>query len=179
MTIALRLDGASVIKFEYSQADAVIHRTIELPTGVTVVVDDVRQRRSSTCRSGTSFRARMDSSRGCIRNDVGDLVFRGEIVGEGDVVAGYDTVRVQSDRSTFWFARDVGCAHVKSITKLPGGGTSEKVASLITPGDPDSALFSVPDTYEEVPPSVLHRMAPDSAEARRTDTFYFQCRPPK
>ncbi len=180
MTMALRSDGAFLMQIEHFRGSPVIQRTIELPTGATVVVDDVRERRTSRwTRQGTSLRARMDSSRGCIKNDIDESVFPGEIVGDADLIAGYDTVKVQSRGSTFWFARQLGCANVKSIMLMPGGGTNEKVATLITPGEPDSALFSVPDRYEEVPPSVFFEMEPNSATARELDRVYFQRRPPQ
>ncbi|HZB26406.1 MAG TPA: hypothetical protein VE379_09760, partial [Vicinamibacterales bacterium] len=79
MTMALRSDGAFLVQFEHS-VGPVHQRTIELPTGGTVVVDDVRHRQTSrSTRSGISFRARMDPARGCVENDIGEIVFPGQV----------------------------------------------------------------------------------------------------
>jgi hypothetical protein len=179
MTIALRRDGAFVVRYEHlGTPAAVIQRTIELPTGVTIVVDDVRERRTSTrTRVGMSSRARMDPTQSCIKNDSGELVFPGQIVSDRDLVAGYDTVKIKSGDSTFWFARQMGCANVKSSTRLSEVVLNEKVATLIAPGDPDGALFYVPDRYTEVPPSVFHQLDPNSHEAHTLDRSYFERRP--
>lgn len=176
MTMALRGDGAFLVQFEHP-VGPVLQRTIELPTGVTVVVDDIRHRRTSrSARSGVSFRARMDPARGCVENDAGELVFPGQVAGSSERIAGHDTVRVASAQSTFWFALDLGCATLKSTTRMSDGGTNEKVATRVTPGEPDTALFAVPDSYAEVSPSAFHQMDPTSPEAHEIDAAYFQRR---
>src|SRR5688572_22579998 len=59
VTMALRADGAFLVQFEHPRGP-VHQRTVELPTGTTVVIDDVRHRRTSrSTRTGISFRARM------------------------------------------------------------------------------------------------------------------------
>jgi hypothetical protein len=177
MTIALRGDGAVALRFEHFVGTAVIQRTLELPDGVTVVLDDVRERRTTRhTRSGLSFRARMDPTRGCVHNDWGELVFPGQIVSDPDFIAGYETIKVTSDHSTVWFPPQLGCATVKSITRQGGGGTNEKVATRIVPGEPDGALFAVMG-YQEVRPSVFFEMDPDSDAARKMDAVYFRNRP--
>ena len=117
----------------------------------------------------------MDPTRGCIHNDLGELVFPGQIASDSDSIAGYETIKVTSDHSTVWFAPQLGCATVKSITRH-GGGTNEKVATRIIPGEPDGALFAVMG-YQEVRPSVFFEMDPDSDAARKMDAVYFRNRP--
>lgn len=180
MTIALRRNGAIVIQYEHLGTPAVIQRTIELPNGVTLVVDDIRERRTSALnRLSASARARMDPSRQCVKNDLGEVVLAGQIISEHDVVAGYDAIRVQSGNSVHWFARQLGCAQIKTSTALSGGTVNEKTPILIAPGEPDTALFYVPERYIEVQPSVFHNLDPSSREAFRLDRFYFERRPPQ
>jgi hypothetical protein len=180
MTLALRSDGAYLVQYEHLGTPFVLLRTIELPTGETVVADDIRERRTTTkIRPGSSQRARMDPRQGCIKNDIGEPVFPGKVVGNRDRVAGYDTVRVLAGTSTLWFSRQLGCAQVKASTPMPTGGVNEKIPTWIYAGEPDAALFYVPDRYQEVPPSVFQQLNPNSREAHAADRFYFQRRPGK
>jgi hypothetical protein len=180
LTLALREDGAFVTRYEHWSGPAVIQRTIELQNGVTVVVDDIRERRMSTrTRVGTSVRARMDSVRDCIKNDVGELVFPGQLIADRSLVLGYETVRVTSGPSTFWFARQLGCAQVKSSTQLADGVVNEKLAILVVPGEPDSGLFYLPERYTEVPPSSFYELDPNDRDAQQRDRSYYERQPPR
>jgi hypothetical protein len=180
MTFALRGDGGFVVRYEHLGTPAVIQRTIEFSNGVTVVVDDIREHRTSTLtRMGTSARARMDSARDCIKNDVGEPVFSGQIVAAHEVVAGYDTVKITSSNSTFWLARQLGCAQVKSRAQLSDGVINEQVAILTAAGEPDNALFYVPARYSEVPPSVFYKLDPNVVKTQKLDRSYYARRPPK
>ena len=107
----------------------------------------------------------MDPARGCVENDAGEVIFPGRLSGGPERIAGYDTVRVSSGQSTFWFALGLGCATLRSTTRMSGGGTNEKIATRVTAGEPNAELFTVPESYQEVPPSVFHRMDPNSPEA--------------
>lgn len=177
MTIALRADGAFVRQFEYHNSLVVIQRSVELPDGVNVVLDDVRERRTAmVTKPGTSVRARMNPAQGCLRNDAAELVFSGEIVGRERIDV-YDTVKVQMGSSTSWFAPELGCAELKSVTLLSEGVVNEKIATLIVAGEPDSALFAIPDRYSEVPPSVFYELNPDAKETRAIDRSYYSRRP--
>lgn len=181
LTMALRSDGGYTERYEHvGGQQALIQRTVDLPSGVTVVIDDVRELRTTTVkRLGTSSRARMDSSRGCIKNNSGEILMAAEIVDDRERVKGYQTVQVKLGETTFWLARDLGCAKVKSRTRLSDGTINEKVAVVITPGEPDDALFHVPDRYNEVQHSIFFGLDPSSRAAIQLDRTYYSRRPPQ
>lgn len=179
LTVALRADGAYVERYQYLGGQlAVILRTIDLPTGETVIVDDVRERRTTTLRRvGTALPARLDSSQQCTRNSAGETIMPAELRDADALVGGYRAVHLMTGSSSLWLARNLGCAKLRSLTQLPGGVLNEKVAVSVAAGEPDGSLFSVPERYEEVPYSVFYEIEPGSPEAMRLDRIYFSRRP--
>jgi hypothetical protein len=121
----------------------------------------------------------MDARHGCIKNDRGELVVAADVIEEGEVVSGHETVKAASAESVYWFARGLGCARLRVITRMPGGGRNVKTSISITAGDPDDALFYVPERYDEVPPSTFYDLNPASPEIQKLDRGYFARRPSK
>jgi hypothetical protein len=76
---------------------------------------------------------------------------------------GFDLLRkpkADSTRPGFiwedWVARDLNCVALVSSLQMglgPGIRKSIRVAVAVKPGEPDPALFSIPDSYEERAPS--------------------------
>jgi hypothetical protein len=180
-TLALRSDGAYVERWQYEAGQhATIQRFVYLPSGVTIVVDDVRELATSTLqRTGTHSSARVDPDRNCVANSLGEPLSEAEVLSTDETIQGYRTVKVTIGQSTFWFAPQIGCAKLKARTRLPSGLVSEKQLISITSGPPDASLFFVPARYKEVQYSKFYAIDPESPEGQRLDRVYFARRPPR
>ena len=77
-----------------------------------------------------------------------------ETVAGEEIIAGYRAVKIKaSDKVTWWFALDCGCAMVKSRMDFSENEYSEKNLVALIPGEPDALLFHVPEQAREVSPS--------------------------
>jgi hypothetical protein len=66
----------------------------------------------------------------------------------------------KSIRTTSWYVKDLNCYEVKQHGDSVDAngqvtGTYDKFVTQITAGVPDGALFSIPSSYREVPPSEM------------------------
>jgi hypothetical protein len=180
LTMALRSDGAYAERYEhFGIQNPLIQRTIDLASGINIVVDDIRELQTTRVkRVGAMSRARMDGTKDCLQNSLREVVVPGNIVGK-ERIDGYATVKTLVNNTTTWFAVDLGCAKVKSRTRLEDGTINQKVADRITPGEPDQSLFFVPARYEEVPPSTFYALDATSKTGLQLDRTYYSLRPPK
>ena len=65
-----------------------------------------------------------------------------------------------------WYALDYGCELVGQRTGFASGEVEEKWVESIAKGEPDPALFAVPEDYSEAPPSAWARRAADATGTR-------------
>jgi hypothetical protein len=69
-------------------------------------------------------------------------------------VDGFDTFKLtNSANMTMWRAPAFGCETIQFTRTLGGGSVSTHQPSSIVAGEPDAALFAVPASFQEMPPS--------------------------
>jgi hypothetical protein len=106
------------------------------------------------------------------------------LLGEENVY-GYRAARLQKDGITWWLALDYGCAILKRRAEWTGQGQAgERTLVSLTPGEPQAALFHVPQSYREFPPSAMFAAQTGAAAAgqrrealARADELYRRHRP--
>ena len=176
-TWAVRSDGSTLMKLGASETGS---RLIWFPSGIEVMTSD-RLRLKSTIRKPDSP-PRLDPGSGCTNPHITNEKSSGE------TVEGYRAAKVTSgakDRAlTTWYALDHGCAKVKSSMGFETGDRSELRLVTLIPGEPEAALFDVPEDYQEGPPSALagplaaERCGPPCQEHwKRQDAEYYKHRP--
>lgn len=185
---ALRSDGSRVIKSSgpVGKDNEDTFRVVEFSSGTRVEIKDLRELKSSTStQAAPSLRdpaARClmaspmpspSSSRGPVQESV---------VGE-DSISGYRAAKVVSGNQTSWYALDNGCALLRTRADFEDGSASEKTLVALMVSEPERALFYVPTSYKEVPPSQL-AVRPGTSPAGRQvtqlqklDAYYFSHRP--
>ena len=178
-TTAVRADGAYVWKrVGLESHKGVVSRLIVFADGMHISVDDVAEVRSSELGEGPFTLLRDPASR-CENNLLGSKASKGETLlsGASDMIGIFRTAKINSGRTTMWFAIDAGCAKVKTdLRTLHDGGTSGKYLVSLVRGEPDTQLFSVPDHYKEVPPSTVEHLRQGSSEAATRDLNYYRQR---
>jgi hypothetical protein len=108
----------------------------------------------------------------------------GWVIDGEETIAGHQAVRLRlsgSNRTMVaWHALDVGCALLQLRFEHESGVTVQNLVSL-TAGEPDPALFQVPASYQEAPPSSLYEpvcrdgrctSVPDSLQQRLDRNYY-------
>ncbi len=196
-TEAIRADGSRLFSRTPLQnpAEGVV-RDLTLASGVEVIINDLSNLKSTVAPGFLKNRKLADMHRdpgaNCINSFDGKPYLSGpvkEVVEGEEIIAGYRTVRISSGAVTSWLALDYGCACVKDrIDFGKGKGYSEHHLVALYPGEPNAALFTVPEQAREVPPS--ERMlatwkgncGPDCTERRnqqlrRMDEAYDRNRP--
>jgi hypothetical protein len=175
---ALRSDGAYMTRAAYLDASrvgkSVVQHIVTWPSGDRVEMDVVRELRSTTKNANLVFtRALRDPSSQCGASYNGRR-FRADQPATGETLHGYPTFQIQAGALHSWFAPTLSCALVRS--RLGSGAKGETVqdAVRIVEGEPAEDLFQVPNTYDEVVPSVLYRLAPGSSAAASRDVYYAQ-----
>jgi len=104
-----------------------------------------------------------------------------EIVQGEEIVSGYKTVKVTDKQVTRWLALDYGCAVVKDRWDFGSDkGVSEHIVLALTSGEPETALFDVPEYFRETALSEVLRVGskgdcgPDCAKKRRRVDAYYE-----
>jgi hypothetical protein len=174
-TRAVGADGSRVLRRQGKAADGVfIARTIHLVSGKRLETDDIAEFVSTEYgRSHLDGLLSPDSD--CARWHVGSSSAAGSVKGETSINS-YRAVRLVRDRLTLFLAPDLGCALLGSRVVNQVDRSREvflKELVSVVRGEPDGALFLVPETYKEVPPSVIMRLAQGSDRARAADSQYF------
>lgn len=146
--------------------------------------------------------AKRAATQQCLATVSGERTLKtmGEVFIGNEPVSGWQTVhtRIQQPNSPVidsWHAPGLGCALLKQVigyatpnqTGALVTGRSEKVAEWILAGEPDTALFTIPERYEEVRPSELagrlaerrtgSRAFLSAAALKAADERYFAQRP--
>jgi len=178
-TWARRSDGATALKLGAGDRTS---RLITLPSGLSIRTQDVIKAKSTIHVPPRGVQEQRDPNNLCKRSD--DVNPAGtEEAFSGLRIAKF--VEKASDRtSTTRYALDYGCPVVSRETTFSNGSVSHLRLVSFTPGEPDSALFDVPQGYAEGPPSELqteHEKAhcPASCQAgfKRQDDEYYRLRP--
>ena len=107
----------------------------------------------------------------------------GRVIDGEDNIGGHRAVRIVnvmgSRKFTMWYALDLACAVLQQRFQHETGETDQNLAAVII-GEPDAALFQLPTSLKEVPPSVLYRCPeglqgckelPDQANERFDKTY--------
>lgn len=171
-TFAVRSDGSSMQRTELLEGPGprqISERIVHLSTGLRVMIDELREVRSSTAEDGGP-RLR-DSRSNCINSYGGRPMSQQErFVGEEEI-SGMRTVRVVSGDVTSWYAPEAGCARVRMVR----GNYELSLVSLVTE-EPPQEFFQIP-SFTEAPPSEYFRLPGESTDARERDSRYFKRRP--
>jgi hypothetical protein len=118
---AVREDGAYVERFEYLSPESrkqVSQRTIMLPDGLRVILNEIRETKTSTRFPSYSASAQFyDPDTRCLRPSSGGEHADQRIDGS-DMVLGYEAVRVATGRGAVWRAPALNCAIVRTRTDL-------------------------------------------------------------
>jgi hypothetical protein len=104
-----------------------------------------------------------------------------EVYNGTEIQHGLRTAKIADGPTTHWYALDYGCALVRARMEWENGSVSEKNLLALVKGEPDAALFHVPQVYQEVPPSKWHFVkgdipASDQALMRKLDEQYHKDR---
>ncbi|MCS6804899.1 MAG: hypothetical protein RMM98_14575 [Acidobacteriota bacterium] len=193
-TQAVRSDGSFVWRYAEIGGHALRERGIQFASGVEVTIDEIGNTKSTQMIRTNLARMQRDPSSKCVNSFAGEpFMSPPEVFSGEETVAGYRTVKLAQGVATGWYAVDCGCAMVKSRHDWGGGSVTEKNLVALIPGEPDAALFDVPATAKEVPPSerILGsakkriRPGPDAEERLRRlaeqlrvyDEYYYKHRP--
>lgn len=168
-TVAIRADGSRVVRLG---PEGVGGRTISFADGMKVLTHDRLQTRSSTVSEWRPRLTRLPSQ-GCVESAVEESLLGVE------PLLGLDAVKIASGDTTAWYALDYGCVLLtRVIVHSQGGSVSRTILVSASPGDPDAALFSIPDHFVEGPPSALtaieRAQKPCSQECRDGQAAYFK-----
>jgi hypothetical protein len=161
--IAIRADGAVAIDSPVAghNQNGLDARTIRFPKeGLYVLISDAARAKSTHYLARTS----PETPAGAPRCE-GKLSHEFRWVGQEQML-GFPTHRYESTSrldtktvsETQWLAPDLNCLalrllHVANSAEGREIQRFERVAQSVKLGDPDPALFRIPDTYREVPPS--------------------------
>ena len=172
-TLAVRSDGSIARKVSgpvghESESDL---RILDFSSKIHVDIRDLWELKST--RSSSSTPPLRDPNSSCLYSpNIQETVLGQEAVG------GYRAVKLGKGGRTSWYALEYGCALVKERMEFDTGEVSEKALIGLIAGEPERALFHVPDTYKEVPPSqiaIRHgaTSASQNAGIERLDREYF------
>lgn len=179
--LAVRSDGSYAYSLDTTLADGdrrpSAQRLIVFASGLRVETDEILERKSTTTISPDAlWAAHRDPRKDCLDSLGGQRFAAGEtLVGE-DKIQEFRVVRIRTRGGTnLWLSPDLGCALLKSRRGDPGGGYSEKIVVSVERGEPSEWLFTVPDRFKEVRPSVLYGLSGEAGRAR--DERYESRRP--
>lgn len=191
MTQAVRSDGSFVWRLAHERGDETKNkkqRIIRFASGIEVTLNEITNTKSTVEKNVNPARWQRDPSSKCINSFAGNPMANStlEVINGEEMVAGYRTVKITRDNATMWFALDCGCAMVKDRMDWGSQGASEKNLVALVPGEPEAALFDVPATAKEAPPSEMmlgsgkdpKDYKPSLAEKlHRRDAYYYAHRP--
>jgi hypothetical protein len=178
---AQRSDGSTMWK---AITPIVQQRRIQIANGDKILMNESLRRKSTYPNffAATSMDSR-DPETSCLMR--GQKNNPGWAVDGTDTIGGYRAVRIVSQagkrKLITWYAPDVGCAMVQLRLEHETGLTVQNLTSLVI-GEPDPALFQVPSSFGEGPPSKLHepicspggscKSAPEQTLQRLDSNYY-------
>jgi hypothetical protein len=161
----MRKGGTSPVPF--------VARTIHFNSGERVETNEGAGVRS-TEKERWDLNQLMDPGDRCLRSVLGNSPSNRTILNE-DEVSGYRTIRIRQGRVDMWLAPALNCALIQMrVSRTPGSAelSVTKDPLLIKAGEPDEALFRIPDSYREVPASTILGLPKESPEGRSADAAY-------
>jgi len=184
---AIRSDGSRVLRLEHKSAMGTTQRTINFASGIEVTIIERANTKSTVAKPINPARLQRDPASKCMNSLAGEpFTSPPEVYAGEETIAGYRTVKLTDNNNiTAWYALDCGCAMVKERFDWGNGFTEKNLVALI-PGEPDAALFEVPATAKEVPPSEMllgsgenrKNLDPATVERlRKLDEYYYKHRP--
>jgi hypothetical protein len=176
---AVRSDGSTVEKVANPSGSdhPEVFRNIFLSPGLSIGIRDLAALRSTvTVDSNTTPRIRLPANQ-CVYLGTEESYLGTE------TLVGYRVAKVTSGQITEWYALDYGCALIGARAVWKDGSTTEKKLISLVSGEPDPALFHIPSSYKEAPPSQWHFIngAPIPESERKLmnklDAAYWKRRP--
>ena len=156
---AMRSDGSKMWR---GATGAATDRKIDLASGDHVRTNETLGLKSTYPNLHGGAPVRRNPQAYC---ETSDDLKAGWVRGSLETVGGHQAVsmaRGGSQRTmTVWYALDAGCAMLQLRSQHETGLTEQNLAALVL-GEPDPALFQVPATFQEVPPSRLHGACPEA-----------------
>lgn len=177
VTIATRSDGSQVLRAEsFGSSWSRILRYIDFATGEHARIDEIEEMKTTFAdsRRPTPMRDPLSS---CLNGLDGKPFGTGEVLIGQDVSNGYRVAKIGDNWAVRLYAVDYGCAMIGSRVDFGNGNISDKKLVSLTPGEPQSLLFQVPDSYREVPYSTLFASNMSAERLRRFDEYYYSHRP--
>jgi hypothetical protein len=155
MTYALKADGSHVIGVErLDRAWPTAQRLLMMTIGRRIDVNDITERRSTTeISANTVLRSVRDPQSRCINSLLGEPFAANERLDNLVTIRGHRTAQISRGNATVWYSLDCGCVELQSRSTR---GTYVHDLESCSVGEPDAALFNVPASYLESPPSRLH-----------------------
>jgi len=160
-TYAVRGDGSTVLKSESEHNEL---RILEFASLAHVEIKDVKQLRSSRSSQRLPY----------LRNPTASCTIGRETVQGIETIGKFRAAKVigPGGSRTSWFGVDNGCALLQEDWRFSTGDTTRKTLTSLAMGEPDPVLFQVPESYREVPPSVLAGKDPNNPPFIELDAFY-------
>jgi hypothetical protein len=150
---AVRSDGSIVEKFTTPPGSdhPEVFRTVYLSSGLAISIRDLTALKYTvTVDFNTAQRPRLPANQ-CVYPEIHESYLGTE------TLEGYRVAKVTSGQTyTHWYALDYGCALIGSQAVWENGSTTVKKLISLVSGEPDPALFHIPFSYKEVPPSQWH-----------------------
>jgi hypothetical protein len=151
LTQAVRTDGSTMQRLGQEEKGG---RLISLATGQRIMTTPRTEMKSTWFIAAEPDHWSLDPQSLCTKDLTGRLWAQEiKVLGEENI-AGHRSVKLKVNEALRWHALDCGCALVKTRLDFGKDGASEMNLVLLTPGEPDPALFSVPPHYKEAKPSV-------------------------
>ncbi len=169
---AVRSDGSSFESTTTYRLDRSIHnqqRQVKFAGGINIRADDrlsLMTATKNTSEDAARLRQSFDPARSCAVSMDGGQPPTGWTATAGETLSGYETYKVVVEapsktprsRITIWRAPALGCAELRGFVETldPSSGqvvqTYERQAADIRPGEPDPALFRLPNGFRNVSP---------------------------
>lgn len=172
-TFAVRSDGSFVRLSEvYGQKQSVSERSITLVGGYKIIIDELRELKSSTHdpNGNDPDRVLRDAQSKCMRSRNGEVRRDLRFVGWENLQR-LKAAKLERGDLKQWFAVDLGCALLRQITGPETHPSGIQELSQVSPGEPDPNLFEVSQRFREVRVSELYRMKP-GPERDEWDRYY-------
>lgn len=152
---AVRSDGSVVVRYAHKKGNMTSERIVQFATGVKVTVNEQANAKSTTKEERANPASwQRDPKSKCINSFAGvPMTSQSEVISGEEMSDGYRTVKITANNITSWFALEYGCAMVKARADWGVQGFSMHNLVALTPGEPDPALFHVPEQAKEMSPS--------------------------
>lgn len=179
---AVRSDGARMRRITEAKSE---QRKLFFANGDEVRTNDFLFRKSTYPKVRAGALSERSPQNSCVSDEDRST---GWVLARQDSIQGHPAARLfhaAGGRTwTTWFALNEGCALLRMRLEHETGVTEQELAALIV-GEPDAALFEVPASFLEVPPSRLQENCSASGGCRpvmpesvsqRLDQHYYEVR---